>query len=36
MTAAPGAQSMLLETLGLDALISLPTLPPKRQRHDIS
>jgi len=29
-------KSMLLEHLGLDALISLPTLPPNWQRHDIS
>jgi len=29
-------KTMLLEHLGLDALISLPTLPPNWQRHDIS
>ena len=29
-------KSMLLEHLGLDALIGLPTLPPNWQRHDIS
>ena len=29
-------KSMLLEHLGMDALITLPTLPPNWQRDDIS